>query len=330
MADDWIKMRGALVGHPKVIAMTRLLQRDNDFRHWLTPGVPGGANSQVVSTTALRCVVTALLMCVWSVARATGKFVDDDLHLPLSTVDDIDVIAGAPGVGAAMLRIGWLREMADNSGVILPNFVEFNVPMTNAEKQREYRKRKKHDDDSLPQRGNATGQNVTPRGRGRVREELSPPDTTPPPETTLHAREDAMVGRFEGHTPEEVETARFRMEGQVKPVAAAALALRGVGVDVTSQNPDLIAFVNEGGTAEHLLELAAQYPRKPAKYLITVARRELAESAATVTADPNTPRNCAPSRQANAIARARQRFCTPQETDDGDDAHPQLVQERRR
>lgn len=166
MADDWIKMRAALVDHPKVIAMSRALQADNDFRHWLTPGGAPGA-VQIVSNRALRCVTTALLMCVWSVARATGKFDGDDLFLPHSNVVDLDEIAGAPGVGAAMVALGWVKELPRNGGLFLPNFVEFNVPKTSAERQHEYRERQK---EALRNRSNENGENVTTRGREEITE----------------------------------------------------------------------------------------------------------------------------------------------------------------
>lgn len=167
MSHDWIKMRGALVNHPKVIAMTRVLLADNDFRHWLTPGM-SPTNGQVVRTHALRCVTTALLMCVWSVARAHGKFVDDDLHLAHSDVTDLDEIAGAPGVGAAMEAVQWVERRPGTEGLWMPNFVEFNVPMTGAEKQKNYRDRKKAEAaGALPRGSNESAKNVTSREEKR-------------------------------------------------------------------------------------------------------------------------------------------------------------------
>ncbi|MBB5875867.1 helix-turn-helix domain-containing protein [Xanthomonas sp. 3498] len=47
----------------------------------------------------------------------------------------------------------------------------------------------------------------------------------------------------------------------------------------TSQNPDLIAAVAEGVTADHVLELAEIYHDKPAGYLIAAARRQHAAKA---------------------------------------------------
>lgn len=160
MAGDWIKMRGALLDHPKVIAISKQLQGNTEFRNWLTPGGSGAVNGQVVSDAALRCVTASLLMRVWSGAREHGKFVDDDLVLPFSEIEDLDQMAGAPGVGAALEYVEWAVRA---NGVTLPNFKEFNVPMTAAEKQKEYRDRQKNVTDTLPAEGNETVENVTSR-----------------------------------------------------------------------------------------------------------------------------------------------------------------------
>jgi hypothetical protein len=176
VAGDWIKMRGALLDNPKVIAIGRALHRDKDFREWLTPGGSGPGNGQIIGDHALRCVTTALLMRVWSVAREHGHFVDDDLVLEHSELSDLDQMAGAPGVGEAMQSVRWALP---ENGVTLPNFKEFNVPMTPAEKQREYRNRNKGGNDSvtnpLPTRSNGKRQNVTTREEKR-REVPVPPD----------------------------------------------------------------------------------------------------------------------------------------------------------
>lgn len=174
MAGDWIKMRGALLDHPKVVRIGRELQKNKDFREWLTPGGGGEMNGQLCSDAALRCVTTALLMRVWSIAREHGKFVGDDLVLEHSEIADIDQMAGAPGVGEAMEVVRWALP---ENGVTLLNFKEFNVPMTNAEKQREYRKRHAQgngaDTQTLPIEGNETRENVTSRVEKR-RSKTSP------------------------------------------------------------------------------------------------------------------------------------------------------------
>lgn len=171
MAGDWIKMRGALVDHPKVIAIARALHSEREFRDWLTPGGGGASNGQLVSDAALRAVTVALLLKVWSGSREHGRFVDDDLHLPHSVIADLDQMAGAPGVGEAMATVLWAVEREGEEGIFLPNFKEFNVPMTPAEKQREYRKRQQLSNEhgnavvtqALPRVGNKSGTRVEER-----------------------------------------------------------------------------------------------------------------------------------------------------------------------
>ena len=132
-------------------------------------------NGQITSDHALRCVTTALLMRVWSLSREHGKFVGDDLVLEHSAVADLDQMAGAPGVGEAMKSVGWALEQR---GVTLPNFKEFNVPMSPAEKQREYRDRQKRGvTAALPKRGNENSENVTTR----VEKRRSKPPVVPQP-----------------------------------------------------------------------------------------------------------------------------------------------------
>lgn len=140
MAGDWIKMRGLLLQHPKLIALSRRLHEEPEFREWLTPGGGGPMNGQIVSDEALRCVTCALLMRVWSASREFGKNVEDDLLLPHMSIADLDVMASCPGFGAAMESVGWASESTEPAGVILPNFKQHNVPMTPAERQSEHRR----------------------------------------------------------------------------------------------------------------------------------------------------------------------------------------------
>ena len=138
MAGDWIKMRGALMQSPKLIGMSRHLVGSSEFREWLTPGGSGPMNGQIVSDGALRCVTCALLLRVWSASREFGKYDGEDLILPHITLADLDAMAGAPGVGKAMAAVQWAIE---GDGVRLPNFKQHNVPLSNAERQRDYRQR---------------------------------------------------------------------------------------------------------------------------------------------------------------------------------------------
>ena len=183
MAGDWIKMRGGLFSSPKLIAMSRALHTNREFREWLTPGGGGTMNGQLVSDYALRCVTGALLCVTWSWSREFGKSLSNgDCLLQHITIDDIDGIACAPGVGAAMERVGWAKSTTDDSGVILPNFfTDMNIPATNAERQKAYRQRKKGDEFGGEMRNesvttplrNARNKTVT-RGEEEEEESLNP------------------------------------------------------------------------------------------------------------------------------------------------------------
>jgi hypothetical protein len=170
MAGDWIKVRGQLLQHPKLIALSRILHRFHAFREWLTPGGGGAMNGQTVSDEALRCVTCALLVRVWSASREFGKNVGEDLILQHVTITCLDLMAGCPGFGEAMEAVGWAKECDEGEGVILPNFKQHNVPMTPAEKQVEYRKRQKGQPDRVTKPLPERDTNVTPREEKRREE----------------------------------------------------------------------------------------------------------------------------------------------------------------
>lgn len=148
MAENWIKIRSSLLQSPKLIRMTRLLNDEEDFREWLTPG--GANNGRVVSQAASRIVTFGLLTVTWSVTREFGKFQGDDLVLGAFTIPDLSELSGAPCVGRAMEGVGWAIEDPGQNRLILPNFREYNVPKrsarppkTPAERSRDYRARKR-------------------------------------------------------------------------------------------------------------------------------------------------------------------------------------------
>lgn len=179
MAGDWIKMRAALLQSPKLIALARHLHRNQAFRDWLTPGGGGPVNGQLVSDDALRCVTGALLLRVWSSAREFGKFEGDDLLLPHISAPDLDLMAGCPGVGKAMLAVGWAEvKDGDHGAVVLPNFRQHNAPLTPAEKQSAYRSRQSAAEESvtkaLPKRGNKSVTRLEKRREETKTEEKEP------------------------------------------------------------------------------------------------------------------------------------------------------------
>lgn len=146
MAGDWIKMRSGLLTSPKVNGIARHLERNPDVCKSLSTGY-NGVMSDIVTRHVTRYVTVTALLLVWSAANehtSDGVFVNADLS-------DIDDIAGIPGFGAAMREAGWLVYDEDACTVTLPNFEEYNTShrergasaKTAAERQRQYRERKK-------------------------------------------------------------------------------------------------------------------------------------------------------------------------------------------
>lgn len=182
MPGSWIKMRAALIDHPKVIAISHHLQGNQEFREWLTPGGGGPMNGQVVSDGALRRVTTGALLKVWSVAREHGEFVGDDLVLRHSSLADLDEMGGVPGIGAAMASVNWANANEGGIGVTLCNFKTYNVPMTGAERQERLRKRRSEQSQTVTQTlRNSNGDSVTKTLESRVEKNKKKPATGEPP-----------------------------------------------------------------------------------------------------------------------------------------------------
>jgi hypothetical protein len=182
-------MRGALLEHPKVITMAEILSEDRKFRDWLHPGC---MSECVVSDDALRCVTVALLLRVWSGARSHGYFDGDDLVLPYSAIAHLDQMACAPGVGEAMQLVDWASGSNDALGIRLDDFKTYNAPMTNAEKQAAYRKRKEGVTDPLPD----TSNNAVTREE-KSREESKTPHKPPKGGEVFHEDTDYVCDYFD-------------------------------------------------------------------------------------------------------------------------------------
>ncbi len=186
MASEWIKVRTNLRVHPKVSQMVDVLSHDHEFLTWMlgsaiadqvtTKGSKTEANATELalqeplralpnSVTPLPSVVTlkffelttriviAGLVDVWASANSDIK--EDDCIDAVNGVS-VDYWAGMPGFYRAMLAVGWVEKT--EKGLRFPNFHEFNTPTkerpgkkTNAQKQKEYRERKKAEELLLEQ-----------------------------------------------------------------------------------------------------------------------------------------------------------------------------------
>lgn len=116
-------------------------------------------------------------------------------------------------------------------------------------------------------------------------------ETTVPP-----AADGGGWGSFEGHADPKPSTPH--------PAAAHAIALRAEGFACTPYSPPLVAYVQAGGTVEHLQAVMAlpDCAGKKAGYVLSIARRELAERAAPVVAQARAGPSAAPtSKTAQAV-----------------------------
>lgn len=129
---------------------------------------------------------------------------------------------------------------------------------------------------------------------------LGDPNKTPPPVAALAGQNPVdnsgdRTGQFEGHeqpfTP------------ATSPIAPFAIAMRRLGFDTTSLNPELIAYVGAGGTLEHLTETCnrSDCRGKVANYVLAIARRELAETASPVQVN-GTPRPIQPPHNPGGVS----------------------------
>lgn len=142
MANDWIKMRAALLTSPKVNGIARYLESDPRVAQHLTTGFHG-LLGEVVTRNVTRYISVTALLLVWSAANEHtrhGVFENADLT-------DIDDIAGIPCFGDAMASVGWAVFDKNKICVVLPNFAEYNVveaerKLSGAERTRRYRERK--------------------------------------------------------------------------------------------------------------------------------------------------------------------------------------------
>lgn len=153
---NWIKMRSSLLTHPKVISMVNYLSTDDAFLHFVCDEVAISACTEsisvrnvfvtdIVTRSALRYVTVSGLLALWSAARmfSNGGTLDG------ISIHDLDEMAGVPGIGKALEHAGWARYDAECKCVVLKDFGEWNdqefkeVAKSNAERQREWRLRKK-------------------------------------------------------------------------------------------------------------------------------------------------------------------------------------------
>lgn len=157
MAGEWIKMRVSIIKDSKVIMMTDFLSEQRAFMDWLTDPVHRTCKESCyehVTPSVTRAVTVSGLLQVWGLANERGKPDGADIILEYTRLITLDEIAGIPMFGAAMSLVGWAVEESGEyeewvSSVRFPGFMTMNTPVderkkaSNAERQKNYRERKK-------------------------------------------------------------------------------------------------------------------------------------------------------------------------------------------
>lgn len=174
MAGDWIKMRPSLLTNPKVNGIARQLEVCRKVGGVLSTGF-SGEMSEIVTRSVMRHVTVSSLLVVWGAANEHTK--DGVFHG--ADLSDLDDMTGIPGFGEAMSAVGWAVYDEENNSVTLPNFCEYNTSgsarsataKSNAERQKEYRARKKSEVESVT--NPVATDNVTNNVTSNRREEKS-------------------------------------------------------------------------------------------------------------------------------------------------------------
>ena len=153
-------MRSNLARDPKVIAMARFLSEDDSF----CDAFFASRHKSVTLRVTLRVVTSVTVASLLEVWGALNESVNSSGEMPMMAIDDVDIIADVPGLGRAMLHVGWLEQM-EGGGLMFPNFAEHNSPQkgrkkasSDAERARRYRERKKEKKETVTNVTAVTGE----------------------------------------------------------------------------------------------------------------------------------------------------------------------------
>lgn len=266
MAGEWIKMRTNLWDDPRVSQLCDLTDQHE-------AAVIGG------------------LYWLWATADEHSS--DGLLHG--MTLRAIDRKTGIPGLGNALVTVGWLIDNGDS--VTVSRFDEHNGASAKQRAQTAKRVANHKGNEKVTQRAlPKTDEAVTgalPREDKRREEGKS--------KTTTDACAPAGGGgddpRETGNATSAPLPARQDLPAPTSPAVALAVALRPLGVTATSMNPIVIGWADRGVTVELLTE-AVRIAREhkgdesiPPQYLAPIVERLLA---------PPVERRATP-RQAGAV-----------------------------
>lgn len=184
MAGEWIKMRTSLLTNPKVNGIARIIEQSPSVGRVLSTGFNGSLR-EIVTRNVTRHVTVSSLLIIWGAANEHTK----DGIFRNADLSDIDDMVGVPGFGAAMVEVGWAEFDEEANCVTLPNFIEYNTTgeersaraKTPAERQKEYRDRKKQEESYETVTVSDVTNDVTRNRREeKNREEKSTPTSSAP------------------------------------------------------------------------------------------------------------------------------------------------------
>ncbi|WP_217316360.1 hypothetical protein [Rhodanobacter sp. B04] len=204
MAGDWIKMRSDLFTHPKVVRISSALKAD-----------------------MLRTV--GGLMSAWCLFDAHSS----DGKLDGYTLEALDELLRWTGFAAAMVAVGWLHSVVDETGssLVLPEFDTHNGQSAKRRAQESDRKR------------NVRKASALDADKKRTREEKRREESL-----TASLSTDAHAQAGPGELPAD----------QARGAVLSAIALKKIGVRIQPQDPTLLALVSEKFTVAELALIAAE------------------------------------------------------------------------
>lgn len=260
MAGDWLKWTKGLADKREVVLVSSRLERDRNetagrlmrLWEWCDDNIPDS-----------------------DIDRASG---DARIDLGANPLPFLSEICGLPGMAELLASdaVRWIS--LDPAGyVVFRNLGRHNgaTAKTRATATRKKQRQRSRCPDPVPLGGGQEGGLELEKRRV-----VSGTHTPSHPTRVARAHKDgSFEGTFEGHDDRPGTPAP-------NPVAPFAIALNGAGFRCTTLNPDLIAYVNEGGTVDHLLQVAShtECAGKAAGYVLSFARRELAAAPSPIQA----------------------------------------------
>lgn len=116
MAGDSIKMRAGLLSDPHVVRMARVLLRNPVFCEWTGTTCDAGTGDATVREARLVPVVTrATIGALLALCHSVDQNASDVASMRGVTLFEIDTMAGMPGLGEALVAVGWVEVVPDDS-----------------------------------------------------------------------------------------------------------------------------------------------------------------------------------------------------------------------